>query len=216
MGLAEDSGSEPSGEPEAGKRFQPEGLGGPRRRGEIRSLSAVPAPSQMSPPACPALSQGRDRGSVRSRIGLLICSPFAHALLHDALSSSGKHLFIPTSDHQCLVALIFTSFVIIRWCPCRNWLCPRPSFDNIVICFRTRILSSKLTVLSLTGPAGMNPQERCYPWLGSWRAPGWEIRLNGPNHRCRRKEEPSEYPGENDFFSDAKTIFLRAIEQHFC
>lgn len=178
------------------------------------SLSAVPAPSQMSPPTCPALPQGWDRGSVRSHIALLICSPFDHALLYDALSS-GKHLFILTSDHQCLVALIFTSFVIIRWCPW-NWLCLRQSFDNIVICFRTRILSSKLTALSLTGPAGMNPQERCYPWLGSWRAPGWEIRPNGPNHRCRRKEEPSEYPGENDFSSNAKTIFLWAIEQHFC
>lgn len=58
-----------------------------------------------------------------------------------------------------------------------------------------------MTALSLTGPAGMNPQERCSPWLGSWKVPVWEIRLNGPNHRCKRKEEPSEYK--------AKMIFIQ-------
>lgn len=59
--------------------------------------------------------------------------------------------------------------------------------------FRTQILCSKLTALSLTAPAGMNRRERFCPWLGSWREPEWEIRLNGPNHRCRKKDGPSKY-----------------------
>ena len=59
---------------------------------------------------------------------------------------------------------------------------------------------SKLIALSLTGPAGMNPQEKCCPWMGSWRVPGWEIRLNEPNHRCKRKDELSEYQRENMIF----------------
>lgn len=77
--------------------------------------------------------------------------------------------------------------------------------------FRTQILCSKLIALSLTVPAGMNRQERFCPWLGSWREPEWEIRLNGPNHRCRRKDGPSKYQGDI-FPSNVKPNFsIRAV-----
>lgn len=57
----------------------------------------------------------------------------------------------------------------------------------------------------------MNPQEKCCPWLGSWRVPGWEIRLNEPNHRCKRKDELSEYQRENMIFLQMQNPFSLGI-----
>lgn len=92
------------------------------------------------------------------------------------------------------IILLFQYFSIF-WCHCGN---KNRNFTYLIKCdlFRTQILCSKLTALLSTGPAGMSRQERFCPWLGSWREPVWEIRLNGPNHKCRRKDGPSRYQGD--------------------